>query len=904
MNGIKQVQASIRRLSLRYSIAIGMILVLIITGGTFVQISQSQLKNDAHLINVAGQQRLFALRFSKDALALQFVTAPTLHNYYIRELSSTLNQWQTIHHELTTANVNDGFAEAQSPASSILYSQLEPHFQALLSATQVAVISTAIVASENVIPFQTIINESTLFLAGMDKIVKNYEIEANARTVQVNHYELFILASIILILTMTTLVVFRPAMMHINRSVTELDSYIIKESEQMLQSQQLNEAMEEMLEEISLQSEELQQQRNFMDVLFDHISPDVLLVIGDTGTIIRCNNALLDLFGYEREHIIDHTAEIFFENEEAYQVMISNLMSHDISSITSTNCETLWYTNKGKSIDMELSLCWVSAIQSIIIIGRNITQRREMDILLQHTLAESQQRSNDLTTVFDTVQDGLLVYNLQFQELRRNKMAGLMLGSPSSDAKVLTHTADRFVVTTLDGSPVPYDEYPITRVLKGEENPPSKLMSVRRRANNVRLIISANAAPLRDSLDNIIGGMAYIRDVTETYHQEKRLHILREVTKACSIAAEQTTVAQTALEVLVQQLGIARGAIILLDERRPGYVRLVADAATEVELFNEGQEEILQSLLEETPISADSHIPAIRTLATGEPVFDATIESDTFRGHLYSTDLPLRFSGKIIGVLGFVYTEEQLNVFGVPDHDLLLTVADEIAAALERAHLYEDVKRLALEDALTGLANHRALQQIIQYEATQTDRFNGTMGLIMLDVDHFRRFNEKYGHAVGDLALHTVAQAIQKSVRDCDTAARYGGEEFSVILPQTAIAETMIVAERIRQAIASSFIPVEGQDEPVPVTASLGCAIYPADATTTENLFKAADLALYESKHNGRNQVHAYTENMFAAQNNTENMLTSQNNTENALISQNYAENLTNIGEEPLQNAA
>jgi diguanylate cyclase (GGDEF)-like protein len=124
----------------------------------------------------------------------------------------------------------------------------------------------------------------------------------------------------------------------------------------------------------------------------------------------------------------------------------------------------------------------------------------------------------------------------------------------------------------------------------------------------------------------------------------------------------------------------------------------------------------------------------------------------------------------------------------------------------------------------------------------------------MLDIDHFKRVNDRYGHAAGDAVLQTLAALLRQSVRDTEIVARYGGEEFALLMPLTNTDEADAAAERIRQTVAShSFLTPQGKT--LPLTISVGVASFPTDCRTLSDLVEAADKALYAAKNNGRNQV-------------------------------------------------
>lgn len=161
---------------------------------------------------------------------------------------------------------------------------------------------------------------------------------------------------------------------------------------------------------------------------------------------------------------------------------------------------------------------------------------------------------------------------------------------------------------------------------------------------------------------------------------------------------------------------------------------------------------------------------------------------------------------------------------------------------------------LSQTDALTGLANRRRLMEILKVEFERSNRTNTPFSLLMIDLDHFKKINDNYGHQEGDVVLRTVAELMQHHLRQYDTAARFGGEEFSLVLPESDPVEAAGVAERIRKEIAKMCF--SGAIENLKITASIGVASSPHPRIDDINeLLRAADNALYEAKNNGRNRV-------------------------------------------------
>ena len=177
--------------------------------------------------------------------------------------------------------------------------------------------------------------------------------------------------------------------------------------------------------------------------------------------------------------------------------------------------------------------------------------------------------------------------------------------------------------------------------------------------------------------------------------------------------------------------------------------------------------------------------------------------------------------------------------------------SDEVLAL--RARL-DELANQVHTDALTGLANYRAFTQALEQEMERTRRTDQPTSLIMLDIDHFKKVNDVWGHEVGNQALRHVARLLQQTVRKLDIPCRYGGEEFAVILPNTRLADSIPVAERLRLAIAQA--PLTQPEGLLWLTASLGIDTFVNDQQAgVEELVQRADHYLYQAKQEGRNQV-------------------------------------------------
>jgi diguanylate cyclase (GGDEF)-like protein len=177
---------------------------------------------------------------------------------------------------------------------------------------------------------------------------------------------------------------------------------------------------------------------------------------------------------------------------------------------------------------------------------------------------------------------------------------------------------------------------------------------------------------------------------------------------------------------------------------------------------------------------------------------------------------------------------------------------------LERAIVAErlarrEVERLSITDPLTGLANRRHLAVVATSEFLRAQRHGHALSSLMLDIDHFKRVNDRYGHETGDRVLAGVAEACQAGLRVTDVAARYGGEEFCFLLPETSEARARILAERLRVAIEGLRFEANGQE--FGITGSLGVAERHDADGSWEDMLRRSDQALYQAKEEGRNRV-------------------------------------------------
>jgi diguanylate cyclase (GGDEF)-like protein len=216
--------------------------------------------------------------------------------------------------------------------------------------------------------------------------------------------------------------------------------------------------------------------------------------------------------------------------------------------------------------------------------------------------------------------------------------------------------------------------------------------------------------------------------------------------------------------------------------------------------------------------------------------------------------VPMRRREHSSGYLA-AYRSRGAPVFSPTDARQLSLLAAWAAMALENLRLSESVEKLAVTDDLTQVYNYRFLKLALKRELKRSARFGQELGLVMLDVDNLKGYNDRNGHLRGSYLLREMAALLARQVRSFDLIAKYGGDEFTLILPQTGIEGSVAVAERMRRAVEEHAFPLE--DAGV-ITISLGVAIFPQDAEDGQTLIRTADQALYVAKRQGRNRVLTY----------------------------------------------
>ena len=213
--------------------------------------------------------------------------------------------------------------------------------------------------------------------------------------------------------------------------------------------------------------------------------------------------------------------------------------------------------------------------------------------------------------------------------------------------------------------------------------------------------------------------------------------------------------------------------------------------------------------------------------------------------------LPLQVQGEILGILHLQSAQDE-NL-DETKRQLAYIVVEQIGMTLSNLRLREALREQSIRDPLTGLYNRRYMEEVLRQQMSRVTRRLLPLGIVMIDIDHFKSFNDTYGHAAGDVLLRELGQFLQKRIRNEDIACRYGGEEFMLIMPDASLETARQRAEDLRHEIR--MLRVEGAQSEEPITLSVGVAIHPQHGRTIENILRAADSALYRAKKEGRDRV-------------------------------------------------
>jgi diguanylate cyclase (GGDEF)-like protein/PAS domain S-box-containing protein len=563
------------------------------------------------------------------------------------------------------------------------------------------------------------------------------------------------------------------------------------------------------------------------------------------GRYLTANPMLARLYGYQSpEELIANISNIeqqIYVDPNRRAEFLHLLQKHDTvlkfeSQVYRQDGSIIWISEQGRTVrdSNDVILYYEGTVE-------NITERKQVEAALR----ESEERfktfmNNSPVMAFIKDEQGRIIYiNEPFERLFNVKLADLQGKTdfdwmPEATAKQvrendLTVFATGKTIEVIETVPTP-DGFPhywlVLKFLVKED-------SERRLLGGVAIDISDRKfaeEALQQANEKLTG---WVNELKQRNHEITLLGEMSEVMLACFTVEE----AYTALSHLLLPLfPDTSGGIFLVNASKNLLERVVTwGAASSQELFTPDDCWALRRGRVHSVEDSQSELRCKH------------IDHNSLPAH--SLCIPMMAQGEAMGVLyltqqaGNTQTKQQLAV----------TVAEHIALALANLKLRELLRHQSIRDPLTSLFNRRYMEESLAREIHRCERKHQPLGIIMLDVDHFKRFNDTFGHDAGDAVLRELGMFLQRHIRSSDIACRYGGEELMLILPETSLDIIQNRAEQIRQGV--KHLQVQHDQQLGAITLSLGVACFPEHGLTGEAVIRAADAALYRAKKEGRDAV-------------------------------------------------
>ncbi len=591
---------------------------------------------------------------------------------------------------------------------------------------------------------------------------------------------------------------------------------------------------------------DLEQERDFTFAILDTIA-SLVIVCDAQGKIVRFNRAAEQTSGYYSDEVKGQFLwDLFVPSQEVSRVKnsIENLQLNSLN-----NYETHWINRNGEYRLIAWSNTQLrdqtGAVEYVIASGSDITERAEACIALQ----ESQERYYDLfETASDLIQsvalDGHFVYvnrawreALGYSEAEINHLSLFDIIAPDSQA----HCQELF-----------------GRVLNGENLRNVQAEFVTKEGKS---ILVEGSASCKFVDDKPVATQSIFRDITNRQQTETQLQQTNERLNRSVKELEQRNHEITLLSEISDVLQACRTIeeaytaistfLKLMFPDVPGGIFLINSAKNIVEVVVTWGEPPMTSHTFFSPNDCWA-------LRRGRSHFAGTLHGNLQCQHLdhplpvATLCVPMIAQGEALGMLYLSSLESGTAIEA--KQQLAFTVAEHISLALANIKLREKLESQSIRDPLTGLFNRRYMEESLDREIQRCDRKQQPLGIIMLDVDHFKRFNDTFGHEAGDSVLKELGEFLQKYVRGSDIACRYGGEEFTLILPEGSLEVTSKRAEQLREGI--KHLHLKYRHEPIgQITLSLGVASFPEHGMTGQAVIREADAALYRAKREGRDAV-------------------------------------------------
>ncbi len=588
-------------------------------------------------------------------------------------------------------------------------------------------------------------------------------------------------------------------------------------------------------------------------------APDAIIITDKNSRIVLVNNQTITLFGYAMEELMGKSIDLLIPERyrEAYYKYQKAFLD-EIETRPGISLPLNGIRKNKREIPIEIALSPVKVTSGFIFTNniRDLTIRKEAEEQLQLQSVALESAANGILI---TDRNG----NIQWANPAFTKMTGYT-------AEEVRGKNPRFLKSGL----VPQEVYRnLWKTILSGNVWSGELIN--RKKDGKIITEEQTIAPVRDGSGQIIHFIAIKQDITERKHAEEAL----------SKRSDQIATLNRVMQSLSSTLDISKVLDTILSEIQ----QVVPYDSASVWLCKDNSIEIIavhgfpdpQSLIGISFSLSSDETPNTVVVRTRTPLIvgDAYSTYSAFRTGIHAKfqhrgwmGVPMIIGDRVIGMLAFdkkipnFYTQEQSQ--------FALALAAQAAIAIENARLYSDAQKelnekifaegkllklqkeleeQAIRDSLTGLYNRRFLDETLSRELSRAERDKYSVSVVMLDLDHFKVFNDTYGHDVGDMMLKQLGKLLSSQVRAGDIACRFGGEEFVVVMPKASLSVARQRANDWRTKFESQILIHEG--EVLNATLSAGVAVYPMHGLTSEEIIRKADQAMYAAKAAGRNLV-------------------------------------------------
>jgi diguanylate cyclase (GGDEF)-like protein/PAS domain S-box-containing protein len=601
------------------------------------------------------------------------------------------------------------------------------------------------------------------------------------------------------------------------------------------------------------QSEEaLQQSETLFRALFE-LSPDSVVIIDPhdpniSWPIIDCNAATCLMNGYERDELIGHSIDILngtVGTADERQAYIQSLREKG-----SIQAEFQHQHKNGLIFPIETSttLIMIGERELIIGIDRDITARKRVE----QALAQEQYL---LISLLENAPDHIYFKDTQSRFIRISAAHAKIFGL-SNPADAIGKTDFDFF--TEEHARLAYDDeqeimssgQPITK--EERETWPDRPDTW----------VIATKMPLRNQSGEIIGTFGISTDITRRKQAEDELHDKNEdLTRGLAEVDQRNREIMLLNELgnLLQSCQTPDEAYTVIGQSVP---KIFPHSPGALYMINASRN-IVEAVAAWKTLSIEEHTFApddCMALRRGRPHFVAEYHSGLQCKHVVGAPaayicVPMMAQGEALGIFHLQVMQSEAPKGSKPfEQGLVETVADTIGLALTNLKLRETLRKQSIRDPLTDLFNRRFMEESLEREIHRATRNQRSLGIVMLDIDHFKNFNDTFGHEAGDAVLRELGDFLKQHIRGGDIACRYGGEEFLLLLPEASLDATRHRAQKLCDEVRQLQIQYRGETLKS-ITLSLGVAVFPEHGQEAKDVVRAADAALYNAKQEGRNRV-------------------------------------------------